>query len=57
MRSAVEPRFGGTIECSGGIVVESDDGMRRVDLRFETLLQDIWEDSVREIAEILWPRH
>jgi V/A-type H+-transporting ATPase subunit E len=56
VRDAVGVRFGGTIECSGGIVIESDDGTRRIDLRFETLLQDIWEDSVKEIAETLWPR-
>jgi len=54
--STVGSRFGGTIECAGGIVIESDDGTRRIDLRFETLLEDIWEDSVKELAEILWPK-
>jgi len=53
---AVRTRFGGTIDCSGGIVIESEDGTRRFDLRFETILQDIWEDTVKELAEILWPR-
>lgn len=57
VRRIVGSRFGGTIDCAGGVIIESDDGASRIDLRFETLLQDIWEDSVKEIAEMLWPRH
>ena len=55
VRSIVGPRFGGTIDCVGGVVIESADGSRRTDLRFETLLADVWRDSVREVAEVLWP--
>jgi len=55
--AVVGSRFGGTIECSGGFVIESEDASKRIDLMFETLLQDIWEDSVRELAGLLWPRH
>ena len=47
--------FAGTIECAGGILVENADGTRRVDLRYESILRDVWNDSVREVAEILWP--
>jgi len=35
-------------------VIESDDGTRRIDLRYESLLQDIWEDSVKGLADLLW---
>jgi V/A-type H+-transporting ATPase subunit E len=56
VQDAVGARFGGTIECSGGIVIESEDETRRIDLRSETILQDIWEDSVKELADILWPK-
>lgn len=55
VRSIVGPNFGGTIDCIGGVVIESADGSRRTDLRFETLLADIWRDSIREVAEVLWP--
>jgi V/A-type H+-transporting ATPase subunit E len=55
VRSIVGPRFAGTIDCVGGVVIESVDGSRRTDLRFETLLADVWRDSVREVAEVLWP--
>lgn len=47
--------FAGTIECTGGVVIESADGARRVDLRYESILRDVWNDAVREVAEILWP--
>lgn len=55
VRSIVRENFGGTIDCAGGIVIESSDGSHRTDLRFETLLADVWRDSIREVAEALWP--
>lgn len=47
--------YAGTVECEGGVVIENADGTRRVDLRYESILRDVWSDSVREVAEILWP--
>lgn len=55
IRAVVGSSFAGTIDCVGGIVIESGDGTHRIDLRFETLLADIWRDSIREVAEVLWP--
>jgi len=55
VRSIVGANFGGTIDCVGGVLIESADGSHRTDLRFETLLADIWRDSIREVAEVLWP--
>ena len=55
VRSIVGKNFGGTIECIGGVVIDSADGSRRIDLRFETILADVWRDSIKEVAEVLWP--
>jgi len=55
VRSIVGPRLGGTIDCVGGVVIESADGTTKTDLRFETLLGDVWRDSIREVAGVLWP--
>jgi V/A-type H+/Na+-transporting ATPase subunit E len=55
VRPIVGANFGGTIDCVGGVVIESADGSHRTDLRFETLLADVWRDSIREVAEVLWP--
>lgn len=40
--------FADAMEGAGGIVVESDDGTQRLDLRYETLLADLWRDILRE---------
>ena len=55
VRAVAGPNFAGTIDSLGGVVIESGDGTRRNDLRFEALFSDVWRDSVREVAEILWP--
>ena len=55
VRSIVGSNFGGTIDCIGGVVIESNDGTRKTDLRFETILSDVWRDSIKEVADALWP--
>ena len=55
VRRIVGERYAGRIECAGGVVIETADGTRRVDLRYESILRDVWDDSVREVAETLWP--
>jgi len=55
VRAVVGASYAGTIDSVGGIVVESADGTRRTDLRFEALFADVWRESIREVAEILWP--
>lgn len=55
VRGIVGSAYSGHIECAGGVVIESANGTRRSDLRYESILRDVWDDSVREVAEILWP--
>ena len=55
VRSIVGANYGGTIDYVGGVLIESADGSHRTDLRFETLLADVWRDSIREVAEVVWP--
>lgn len=40
---------GGTVECRGGLVFESRDRSVRLDFRFESLLEDVWNKKMREI--------
>ncbi len=40
---------GGVIDCGGGLVFESKDRAVRLDFRFETMLDDIWNKSMQEI--------
>ncbi|HVM45613.1 MAG TPA: V-type ATP synthase subunit E family protein [Candidatus Thermoplasmatota archaeon] len=40
----------GTFEGLGGVVVESADGSTRENLRYETLLDEIWQASLPQVA-------
>ncbi len=55
VKGLVGKAYAGHFDGSGGLVIESADGTRRVDLRYESILRDVWNDSVKEVAEILWP--
>ena len=39
----------GVLECSGGLVFESNDRSVRLDYRFETLLDELWNKKMNEI--------
>jgi V/A-type H+-transporting ATPase subunit E len=45
--------FAGTIPCSGGIMLENEDGTVIRDLTFDTLLKDVREKSLKQLLEIL----
>ncbi len=53
VKKLVGKRFGSTIDCIGGAVIESEDRSYSLDLRYETVLGDIWESAVRRVAEAL----
>jgi V/A-type H+/Na+-transporting ATPase subunit E len=55
VKAAVGSAYAGRIDGAGGVVIESADGTRRIDLRYESILRDVWNNSVREVADILWP--
>ncbi len=55
VRKIVGTAFAGTIDCAGGVVIESRDGTRRIDLRYDSILRDSWDDAMKEVAQALWP--
>jgi len=40
---------GGTVDCVGGLVFESKDRSVRLDFRFESMLDDVWNRNMQEI--------
>ncbi len=44
---------GKPIKGAGGIIVESSDGMARLDLTYETLLDEAWRDITRQESSLL----
>ena len=41
--------YGGVVEGKGGLVFESEDKTVRLDYRFESILDDLWNAKMREI--------
>jgi len=47
-------RYGGNIECLGGVVIESSEGELRVNLTFEELLNQLYEQKMSELSKMLF---
>jgi V/A-type H+-transporting ATPase subunit E len=41
--------MGGVIDCRGGLVFETKDRTVRLDYRFESMLEDVWNSKIQEI--------
>jgi V/A-type H+-transporting ATPase subunit E len=46
--------YAGEVDCLGGVVVESDASRVRVDNTFDSVLEDVWEDNLKEISARLF---
>ncbi|MEY7848981.1 V-type ATP synthase subunit E [Natrarchaeobius sp. A-rgal3] len=46
--------YAGSYDCLGGVVVESEGSRVRVNNTFDSVLEDVWEDNLREISNRLF---
>lgn len=46
--------FAGETECLGGVIVESESTRIRVNNTFDSVLEDVWDDSLTEISARLF---
>jgi V/A-type H+-transporting ATPase subunit E len=46
--------YAGEYDCLGGVVVESDASRIRVNNTFDSVLDDVWEDNLRNVSERLF---
>ena len=46
--------YAGEYDCLGGVVVEGTESRLRVKNTFDSVLEDVWEDELREISERLF---
>ena len=46
--------FAGERDCLGGVVVESESSRLRVNNTFDSVLEDVWQDNLREISDRLF---
>jgi len=54
LRLSSEMSYAGSIECRGGLVFESKDRSFRLDYRFESMLDDVWNRNIQEIYRMLF---
>jgi len=46
--------YGGEYACLGGVVVRSEASRVRVNNTFDSVLEDVWEDELREVSDRLF---
>jgi len=44
----------GDVDCLGGVVVESESSRIRVDNTFDSVLENVWEDNLRDVSTELF---
>ncbi len=44
----------GEIDCIGGLVIENNDGTVRMDYTYDRILEDVSEQSLKQISDILF---
>ncbi|MHC1631709.1 MAG: V-type ATP synthase subunit E [Methanotrichaceae archaeon] len=52
--SSLAPNYGETIDTIGGVVVESKDGLVSYDHTYETLANELFNRSMKEVSRILF---
>lgn len=46
--------YAGDIECIGGIVIENEDGTEVLDFRYDTILKNVSEQSLKQVSDVLF---
>ncbi len=46
--------YGGNIKCIGGLVVTSADGSVNLDYTFDSIMDDVWNSSMKPVSDILF---
>lgn len=46
--------YAGDIDCIGGVVIENKDGTEVLDFKYDTILKDVSEQSLKQVSEILF---
>lgn len=46
--------YGGNIDCLGGVVVESEGGEVRINLTFDEMLNQLYDEKMNEVTKILF---
>jgi len=47
-------KYGGNIDCIGGVIIESSDGVVRLNLTFDEMLKQLYEQKMGEVSKMLF---
>jgi len=47
-------KVGSTLDCVGGMTVEDPTGSISIDYRYESLLEQMWKDKMKQISDMLF---
>ncbi len=47
-------KYAGEIECIGGIILENESGTESLDFRYEMILKNVSEQSLKQVSDILF---
>jgi len=53
VRRITQLEYGGNINCVGGVILENTDGTVTRDLTFDSILESVRENSLKQVSEIL----
>ncbi|MBO4302139.1 V-type ATP synthase subunit E [Methanosarcinaceae archaeon] len=53
VRKLSDLKYGGNIDCIGGIIVENEDGTIRLDYTYDLILKSVYDRSLKSISDIL----
>ena len=54
VRKITKLNYAGEINCLGGVIIENDNGTEYLDFRYETILKDVSERSLKQVYDILF---
>ncbi len=46
--------YGGEISCIGGVIIENEGGTEVLDFKYDTILKDVSEQSLKQVSDILF---
>jgi V/A-type H+-transporting ATPase subunit E len=47
-------KHSGSISCLGGVVIENEDGTEYLDFKYDTILKNVSDQSLRQVSDILF---
>ncbi len=54
IRKLTKLDYAGEIDCIGGVILQNDDGTVHLDFRYDTILKNVNEQSLKQVSDILF---